>query len=77
MSQNEALELPREERPFHQIYHKCYICGDRFRSGDTILFKFVAESFFSREAICKKCSEDEAWKRREKELREDAKTKGV
>jgi hypothetical protein len=60
----EAAKLPREKRPFHDSYFKCYICGDRFRKGDQVYFKWVPEA--SR-TICRKCSEDEAYRMRNAE----------
>jgi hypothetical protein len=62
------LELTREDRPFHKSYFKCYICGERFRMGDDIFFISVVEVLDKdKEAICKKCSENEAYRIRNAE----------
>lgn len=45
-----AEECIREERPNHQVYDKCLICGGKFKAGDSITFTT------SNKEICKNCA---------------------
>lgn len=50
---------PREEKPNHQVYDKCLICGGKFKAGNKIIFQTNSDPVdgaSTTDPICKNCA---------------------